>query len=205
MNTCLEKGLAGSQNGCHFLRMPWRLLRDLGTNFMSSIIDKMCKILSMKKLWTMPYHLQTNGLVERSCQIIMRMVGKLGEDKKANLSGHLAEIGNTYNGTQSAMTRYSQHYLMFGWRPRLPVDFYFPTFRSTEVPMRGASAKCVDEYVATVYDQLRATLWEDQAQSMTELVLWLKDRHCGFEAWWSCLSEGWCLSGKEEDKRQVGG
>ena len=33
-----------------------RLLSDWGDNFMSSIIDKMCKILSMKKLQTMPYH-----------------------------------------------------------------------------------------------------------------------------------------------------
>ena len=34
--------------------------------------------------------------------------------------------------------------------------------------MRGTSAKCVDEYVATVYDQLRAALQEAQAQSMAE-------------------------------------
>ena len=34
--------------------------------------------------------------------------------------------------------------------------------------MRGTSAKCVDEYVATVHDWLRATLWEAQAQSMAE-------------------------------------
>ena len=66
------------------------------------------------------------------------------------------------------MTRYSPHYLMFGQRPRLQVDFYFPTFRSTEAPTREASAKCVDEYVATVHCQLRATLKEAQAQSMAE-------------------------------------
>ena len=49
---------------------------------MSSIIDEMCMLLGMKKLWTMPYHPQTNGLVERSHQTIMQMIGKLGEDKK---------------------------------------------------------------------------------------------------------------------------
>ena len=35
---------------------PARLLSDRGANFMSSVIDEMCKILGMKKLWTMPYH-----------------------------------------------------------------------------------------------------------------------------------------------------
>ena len=48
------------------------------------------------------------------------------------------------------------------------VDFYFPTFRSAEVPMRGTSAKCVDEYVATGHNQLRATFWEAEAQSTAE-------------------------------------
>ena len=63
-----------------------RLLSDRGANFMSSVIDEMCKIFGMKKLWTTPYHPQTNRLVDRSHQVIMRMIGKLGEHKK--LTGH---------------------------------------------------------------------------------------------------------------------
>ena len=96
------------------------------------------------------------------------MIGKLGDDKKANWPGYLAEIVQAYNATHSALTGYSPHYLMFGCRPKLPVDFYFPTFRSTEAPKRGHSSKCVDKYVATVHDQLRATLQEAQAQSTAE-------------------------------------
>ena len=38
-----------------------RLLSDRGANFMSSVINDMCKILSVKKLQTMLYHPQTNG------------------------------------------------------------------------------------------------------------------------------------------------
>ena len=131
---------------------------------MSNIIDKMFKLLSMKKLQTMPYHPQMNGLVERSHQTIMQVIGKLGEDIKVDWPGHLAEIVHAYNATQSTVTGYSPCYLMFGCRPRLPVNFTFPTFRITEVPMRDTSAKHVDEYVATVHNQLRATLWEAQAQ-----------------------------------------
>ena len=83
---------------------PARLLSDQGANFMSSIIDEMCMLLGMKKLQTMPYHPQTNGLVERSHQTIMQIIRKLGEDKKAKWPGHLAETVQANNATQYTMT-----------------------------------------------------------------------------------------------------
>ena len=73
---------------------PVRLLSDRGTSFTSSIIEELCKILGIQQLWTMPYHSQTKGLVERSHQMIMHMIGKLEEDKKANWPSHLAEIAH---------------------------------------------------------------------------------------------------------------
>ena len=96
------------------------------------------------------------------------MIRKLEEDKKANWPSHLAEIAHAYNATCSAVTGYSLHYLMFRWRPRLPVDFYFPTVGSTKAPTREASTKCVDEYVASVQDILRTAVWEVQTQLMVE-------------------------------------
>ena len=93
---------------------PARLLSDRGTSFTSSIIEELCKILGIQRLRTTPYHPQTNGLVERSHQMLMHMIGKLGKDKKANWPLHLAEIVHAYNATQSAVTGYSPHYLMFG-------------------------------------------------------------------------------------------
>ena len=80
-----------------------RLLSDRGANFMSSMIDEMCKILGMK-LHTMPYHPQTNVFVERLHQPIMQMIGKLGEDKKADWPSHLAEVVHTYNAIHSTVT-----------------------------------------------------------------------------------------------------
>ena len=59
-------------------------------------------------------------------------------------------------------------YLMFGQWTRLPVNFVFPTVGSNEAPMREASARSVDVYIASVRDRLRSTLQEVQAQSTTE-------------------------------------
>ena len=150
----------------------------------------------------MPYHCQTNGLVERSHQMIMHMNGKLGEDKKANWPSHLAEIVHTYNATQSAVTRYSPHYLMFGWWPRLLVDFIFPTIGSNEAPMREASARSVGMYVASVRDRLRSTLQEGQAQSTMEACWqkWYYNRKIGTVNLKPGTSKGGCLEGKEEDQ-----
>ena len=149
----------------------------------------------------MPYHAQTNGLVERSHQTIMHMIGKLGEDKKANWPSHLAEIVHAYNATRSAVTRYSPHYLMFGRWPRLPVDLIFPTIGSNKAPTREASTRNVDVYIASVRDQLRGTLWEVQAQSTAEACQqkWYYDRKIGAMNLNPCTSEGRCLEGKEED------
>ena len=100
--------------------------------------------------------------------MIMCMIRKLGEDKKAHWPSLLAEIAHAYNATQSTVTGYSPQYLMFGCRPRLPVSFVFPTIGSNEAPTRKASAKHVNKYVASIQDRLRTTLWEAQAQSMAE-------------------------------------
>ena len=145
-----------------------RLLSNRGTSFTSSIIEELCKILGIQQLWTMPYHPQTNGLVERLHQMIMCMIRKLGEEKKADWPSHLAEIVHTYNATWSAVTGYSLQFFMFGWQPRLLVDFVFPTVGSNKAPMREASTRSVDMYVASVREKLRSALWEAQAHSTVE-------------------------------------
>ena len=141
----------------------------------------MCKLRGMKKLWTMPCHPQINGLVERSHQTIMQMIWKLGEDEKVDWPGHMAEIVHAYNTTSSTVMGYSPHYLMFGHRPRLPVDFYFPILRSTEEPRRGTSTNHVNEYITTIRDHLRTTLQEAQAWSMVEAQRqkWYYDQKVG--------------------------
>ena len=85
----------------------------------------------MQKLRTLPYHAQTNGQVERMNQMIICMIGKLEEDKKACWSEHLPELLMAYNATHSTVTGYSPYYLLFGRRPRILVDYLFPTLHDS--------------------------------------------------------------------------
>ena len=107
--------------------VPAYLISDQGKAFTGHIITHLCDLYGVQKLRTLPYHAQTNGQVEHMNQTIIRMNGKLEEDKKACWSEHLLELLLAYNATRSAVTRYSPYYLLFGRRSRIPVDYLFPT------------------------------------------------------------------------------
>ena len=110
---------------------PAYLVSDQGKAFMGHVITHLCELYGVQKLRTSPYHAQTNGQVEHMNQTIIRMIRKLEEDKKACWSKHLPELLMAYNATCSAVTGYSPYYLLFGRRPRIPVDYLFPTLHDS--------------------------------------------------------------------------
>ena len=110
---------------------PAYLVSDQGKAFTGHVITHLCELYGVQKLRTSPYHAQTNGQVERMNQTIIRMIGKLEEDRKACWSEHLPELLMAYNAKRSAVTGYSPYYLLFGRRPRIPVDYLFPTLRDS--------------------------------------------------------------------------
>ena len=110
---------------------PVYLISDQGKAFTGHIITHLCDLYGVQKLRTLPYHAQTKGQVECMNQTIIRMIGKLEEDKKACWSEHLPKLLLAYDATCSTVTRYSPYYLLFGRRPRIPVDYLFPTLRDS--------------------------------------------------------------------------
>ena len=105
--------------------VPTKLLSDRGANFTSTLVEELCATFGIQKCRTTAYHAQCNRQVERFHQTLFHIIGKLARDKKAQWEQHLPELLQAYNSTWSVVTSYSLHYLMFGRRPRLPVDYYF--------------------------------------------------------------------------------
>ena len=139
---CLYKGFIS------IFGAPEKLITNQGKAFTSEVVTKLCTQFGVGKTPMMPYHPQGNGLVEQAHQTLGNMIGKL-EDEHKQWPKHLVKLTHTYNSTRSAITGYLPHFLMFGRRPRLPIDFLFPTHEVMGM------MKTIDAYVAELIGTLR--------------------------------------------------
>ena len=121
-------------------------MSDQAAEFTGQVISELCDLLGVTKIRTLPYHPQTNSAVERVHQTLRRMIAKMDPDKRVKWPSHLGPILIAYNATRSLITGYSPYFLMFGHRPRLPVDLLFLTVRQDE------NSQTTDEYVMSLYD-----------------------------------------------------
>ena len=128
---------------------PAYLISDQGKAFTGHLITNLCELYGVQKLRTSSYHAQTNGQVEQMKQTIIRMIGKLEQDKKAHWSEHLPEMLAAYNGTRSAVTGYSPYFLLFGRKARMPVDYLFPTLHDSPHQTK------MEVYVAAMQKRLK--------------------------------------------------
>ena len=143
---------------------PACLVSDQGKAFTGHVITHLCELYGVQKLRTSPYHAQTNGQVERINQTIIRMIGKLEEDRKACWLEHLPELLMAYNATRSAVTGYSPYYLLFGRRPRIPVDYLFPTLRDSHQTKMEVSVAAMQKRLKEAFTVVRRLTSEEVAR-----------------------------------------
>ena len=127
-------------------------MSDQAAEFAGQVISELCDLLGVTKIRTLPYHPQINGAVKRVHQTLRRMIAKMDPDKRAKWPSHLGPILIAYNATRSLITCYSPYFLMFGRRPRLPVDLLFLTIRQYE------NSRTTDKYVTSLYDKQKSAL-----------------------------------------------
>ena len=69
--------------------VPEELLSDRGPNFLSELIQEVCKLLGIKKINTSGYHPQCDGLVEKFNSTLIGMIAKSAESRAHNWDKHL--------------------------------------------------------------------------------------------------------------------
>ena len=93
--------------------------------------------------------------------MVIKMIGKLSQNEKANWPKHLPELIQAYNGMRSAIMGYSLHYLLFGYHPRFLIDLHFPTIQKRHVVH-------IDDFVVTLQQCLSEVLNEACRKNVLE-------------------------------------
>lgn len=124
--------------------IPTRLHSDQGANFESELIKELCVLMNMKKSHTTPYHPQGNAGPERFNRTLLNMLGTLEADQKTNWKKYVNSLVFAYNCTPHEATRVAPYELMFGRKPRLPIDTAFENARKEEIQNKTAQDYLID-------------------------------------------------------------
>ncbi|XP_040079039.2 uncharacterized protein LOC120850576 [Ixodes scapularis] len=101
--------------------VPAEILSDRGTNFTSELMREVSRLLSMKQLLTTPYHLISNGLVERFNGTIKQMLRRMCKERPKDWDRYLPALLFAYREVPQASLRFSPFELLYGRRVRGPL------------------------------------------------------------------------------------
>lgn len=101
---------------------PKEILSDQGTNFMSSLISELCKMLKVRKLSTTPYHPQANGLVERFNGTLKQMLKAYAVVEPLKWDVHLPYVLFAYREVPNESTGFTPFELLYARHVRGPLD-----------------------------------------------------------------------------------
>lgn len=97
------------RHGC-----PERLLSDNGPQFRSLLLQEVCDVFGIDKIFSSPYYPQGDGNAERFMRTLNNALGILAHDNVDEWDRYLPAIAYAFNTTPSAATGYTPFYLNHG-------------------------------------------------------------------------------------------
>ena len=91
---------------------PEKILTDQGKSFENSRITELCKLAQIKKLYTNPYHPETNGQCDHFNATLINMLGTLPTHAMKIWQEWVATLTHAYYCTISSVTGFSPYFLM---------------------------------------------------------------------------------------------
>jgi hypothetical protein len=121
---------------------PRRLLSDQGSEFSSSLF--LGCLRGTVKVWTTPYHPQTDGLVERFNRTLLAMLATSCEGRETEWTLHIGDCVGGYNATPNTVTGVSPYLAVFARDP----PSHWSAVEERQVEERKADVAATDEEIA---------------------------------------------------------
>ncbi len=129
---------------------PLELQSDRGTSFTASLIQELCDLFHIRKVFSSPYHPQTNGSCERFNSTLYNLLAPYVNEKTDDWDVYLPAVLFAYRITQQDSLKMSPFQVIFGHEPTLPSDTVWNT------PNRNYAE--IDDYVVDLKENLQ-TAW----------------------------------------------
>ena len=100
---------------------PWYILSDNGTEFKNSLMDQVLQQLGIDRIFSAPYHPQSNGKLEVFHKCLKPTLKKLCENDPANWDKYLNQVLASYRITPYLATAELLFFLVYGRDPNLPL------------------------------------------------------------------------------------
>ena len=133
------------------LGIPTRLHSNQGANFESDIIKELCVLMKTKKTHTTPYHPQGNAGPERFNRTLLDMLGTLETSQKEDWKKYINSFVYFYNTTPHESIKLSPFEVMFGRKPRLPIDLEYAAIAEE------TASRTTKDYIQDLKDKLETT------------------------------------------------
>ena len=145
---------------CQF-GMSDSILSDQGRNYQSTLLEAVYELLDVKRLRTTAYHPECDGMSERFMRTLKAMLASLVDEWQTNWDLLLPQLAFAYNTSVHNTTKQTPFELMFGRKPKIPIDLVLGT--RTEVTYTAANPhithaphKVAAQYVSELTDRLQA-------------------------------------------------
>ena len=100
---------------------PRYILSENGTKFKNNLMDQVLKQLGIEKIFSAPYHPQSNGKLEVFQKYLKPTLKKLCEKDPSNWDQYLNLVLASYRVTPNLATAEMPFFLVYGRDPNLPL------------------------------------------------------------------------------------
>ncbi|XP_069107370.1 uncharacterized protein [Argopecten irradians] len=134
---------------------PKEILSDRGTQFTSGLMEEVCRLVSVKQLFTTPYNPKCNGWCERMNGVLKSMLKKMCQEQPKDWDRYIPAVLFAYREVPQASTGFSPFELLYGRTVRGPMQALKEIW--TDEANEKSETRNTYQYVLNLRDRLEET------------------------------------------------